>query len=359
VPICLQVQTLTTCQPAIKPDTTTTKMLHTLGASVKTTSHMTCTSASTSVTTTAKRRFDGYTLAAAIDDNAKYSKLSKSNETKSVSTPNDQQHQSFVTLDLKATDSICSHFSQNCASASSCVDSCLGYLEYLEATLSSRFTFYDASKNAIAQKVLPVADRKALPINTLLRSLRTFHQLTLAYRLAVATLQYHSTSWLAPDWGLGDISYFDNSTPQTPDELSERLESLHLSTQFSGRALSVVSQATQDEKDLRCNYGIRNLPLAKLGVALLEIGCQEEINSLSPASAPHDIIRARKVLIDPPLSMQHLGKHYLKIVQKCIDCDFSCGDDLMNEDLRNAVYTDIVCGLEGMTADWKRFLGIT
>jgi hypothetical protein len=246
VPICLQVQTLTTCQPATKPDTTTTKILDTLRASVKTTSHMACTTASTSVTPTAKRKFAGHTHAAAIDDNAKYSKLYKNNKSKSVITPSDQQHQSFVTFDLKATDSICSHLSQNCTSASSCVDSCLGYLEYLEATLSSRFTFYDASKNTVAQKVVPLAHRKALPINTLLKSLRTFHQLTLAYRLAVATLQYHSTSWLAPDWGLRDISYFDNSTPQSPDELSERLESLHLSTQFSGRALLRKMRKTSD-----------------------------------------------------------------------------------------------------------------
>jgi hypothetical protein len=333
-------------------------LVNTLITSVKTSSTTKYISTSESVTSTAKRKLPSQSSDTAVDHDETCSKLCKGKGQKSPTTSSDQASQSFVTLNLKATDSICAHLIRNCASASSRADSCLGYLEYLEATLSSRLIFYNASKSTIAHKAQPAADVGALPINNLLQSLRTLHQLTLAHQLAVATLQYHSTSWLAPDWGLQDISYFDNSAIRTPDELSEQLQSLHLSTQFPSTNSSGVCGVAPEHKDLRDDYGIRNLPLAKLGVVLLEVGSQAEINSLSSASAPHDVIRARKVLRDPPSSIQHLGKRYLKIAQKCIDCDFSCGDDLSDENLRSAVYTDVVCGLESMIVDWKRFLDI-
>jgi hypothetical protein len=359
LPIWLKVQTLTTHEPVVKPRMTPARILDALIASVNPASHTTCASVTTSVTTTTKRKLQGLSFDTTIDNGNKNSKLYKGKESNLSSMTSDQEAQSFVTFDLKATDSICSHLSRNCASASNYTDSCLGYLEYLEATLSSRFIFYNASNNTVTRKTQHLADSQALPINNLLQSLRTFHQLTLAHQLAVATLQYHSTSWLASDWGLRDISYFDNSAIRNPDELSERLQSLHLSTQFPSTASSSVGHATQqNQEDLRCDYGIRNLTLAKLGVVLLEIGSQAEIHDLSPTYAPHDVIRARKVLRDPPPSMQHLGKRYLKIVQKCMDCDFSCGDNLSDDDLRSAVYTEIVCGLESMIVDWRKFLNM-
>lgn len=327
-------------------------------ASARTTSHTKYDSTSESVTNIAKRKLASQSFDPDVDYDDTCSKLCKGKGPKLPSTSSDQSSHSFVTLDLRATDSICGHLSRSCSSTPGYADSCLGYLEYLEATFSSRLIFYNASKSSVAHKTQPTADVGALPIISLLSSLRTFHQLTLAHHLAVATLQYQSTSWLAPDWGLQDISYFDKSTIRTPDELSEQLQSLHLSTQFPGTNSSDVCGVAQEQKGLKDDYGIRNLPLAKLGVALLEIGSQAEINSLSSASAPHDVIRARKVLREPPSSIQHLGKRYLKIAQKCIDCDFSCGDDLSDENLRSAVYTDVVCGLESMIVDWKRFLDI-
>jgi hypothetical protein len=95
-------------------------------------------------------------------------------------------------------------------------------------------------------------------------------------------------------------------------------------------------------------YGIRNLILAKLGVALLEVGLLKEIGSPEPESTLQDIINARKILLEGPSAQPMLPARYFKIAQKCIDCDFSCGDDLDKEELRSAVYTDVVCGLETM-----------
>lgn len=358
MPIWLHVQTITAPEPFAQPTSGCTSISTALLTSIHDTLPDKQLSNLGSLAKTGKRKLKSVHFDPSVDIDKEQVKSCKARALQSISTLDNQQSQSFVTFDLKATDSICDHLSQSCQSAATCADSCLGYLEYLEATLSSRLIFYDASKNAVASKNRPTANGKAMPVNKALQNLRTLHQLTLAHQLAVATLQYHSTSWLAQDWGLKDISYFDTTTQATSDQLLEQLQSLHLSTQFPSAASSDGGPNLSDQEDIKYYYGIRNLPLAKLGVALLEIGCQTAINILDPASTPHDVISARKLLRDPPQSIDHLGERYLKIAQKCIDCDFSCGDDLSSDDLRSAVYTEVICGLEGLVLDWKKFVGI-
>lgn len=298
---------------------------------------------------------------------ARIDKLSDQNEESNCSEPknhkpsnatSDSNAQSFVMLDLKATKSICCHLNQTHSSTSTYQDRCLGYLEYLEATRSFKLIFYNSSRNAGTRPNQRNTIRKALPISKLLWSLRTLHQLTLAHQLAKAVLQYHSTSWLHWDWSLQDVACFVNATT-TRDDIVKELQSLHLSTQFPCKS-SVASTAPleQNPEHLKCMYGIRNLTLAKLGVALVEIGSQEDIGSFSQEPMPHDVITARKVLLEKPSSLAQLGKNYLRIARKCIDCDFSCGDNLNENELQSAVYTDVVCALEDMIGDWEKFLGI-
>jgi hypothetical protein len=269
-----------------------------------------------------------------------------------------KQTQSFTMFDLKATQSVCDHLSQACASASTCPDPCLGYLEHCSSVSSSRLIFYDASRNNIVEKHRSKGQREARKVMELLQSLRTVHQLTLAHQLAVAVLQYHSTAWIAPDWRLEDISYFCDPTKPTTEAIEDQLQSLHLSTQFPLAGASAATTIIQDQEDLKFVYGIRNLPLAKLGIALLEIGCQTKISSLASSPMPHDVICARRVLLDPPPAIKYLGERYIKIARKCIECDFSCGDDLSDENVQSAVYTEVVCGLESMLQDLKKFLNI-
>jgi hypothetical protein len=268
------------------------------------------------------------------------------------------QTKSFTTFDLKAAQSVCDHLSQACASTSTCPDPCLGYLEHCSSVLSSRLIFYDASRNNIVKKHGPKGEREARKVIELLQSLRTVHQLTLAHQLAVAILQYHSTAWIAPDWSLEDISYFRDLTKPTTEAIEDQLQSLHLSTQFPFTGASAAKSIIQHQEDLKFVYGIRNLPLAKLGIALIEIGCQTKISSLASSPMPHDVICARRVLLDPPPAIKYLGERYLKIARKCIECDFSCGDDLTDENVQSAVYTEVVCGLESMLQDLKKFLNI-
>lgn len=349
VPIWLHVQTITTPAPVKTTAAALARIPHTLNASIQSAPLDTL---SAKAKPCHKRKLKTVRFDTSASD-------TKRAEATQAGPSGQSSAQSFATLDLKATNSICDHLSRHCSSTSNCADPCLGYLEYLGAPLSSRLIFYDASKNATTQKSKPKLSRDALPVNGLLRTFRTLHQLTLAHQLAVATLQYHSTSWLSADWRLQDISYFDDSTRQSMDTIDEQLQSLHLSTQFPPSSTSSLDQTSISHQDLKYIYGIRNLPLAKLGIALLEISCQKDINDLTTAPTPHEVISARRILLDPPSSMQSLGARYLKIVQKCIECDFSCGDDLSDGDLRSAVYTEVICALEEMIVDWKKFLGIT
>jgi hypothetical protein len=57
-------------------------------------------------------------------------------------------------------------------------------------------------------------------------------------------------------------------------------------------------------------------------------------------------------------TLANLGHGYLKIIQKCIECDFSCGDHLSNSDLQDAIYTEVIYGLENQIKVRKKFRGI-
>jgi hypothetical protein len=262
-------------------------------------------------------------------------------------------------VNLKATKSVCCHMKTACSKTSLCADPCLGYLENISAPQSFKLVFYDASRKNSVHPLQPNDRAEAFPISNLLNNLQTLQQLTLAHKLATATLQYHSTSWLPLDWTLQDIAYFKNTVqPTSSPDISDQLSSLHLSTEFQWKVPEAMLHSRQTPEDLKYMYGIRNLALAKLGVALIEICSQQDIAKLIKSPTPHDVIGARKILLEKPPYLQKLGRQYIEIVRKCIDCDFACGDDLSKDDLQSAVYTDVVCVLEETIRHWKKFFGI-
>jgi hypothetical protein len=263
--------------------------------------------------------------------------------------------QSFVMLDLKTTKSVCCHVTKVRSSKSTCQDGCVGYLEVSKARPITRFIFYDASKLATKETSSLSTTQEATPINSLLQRLQILQKIVLAHKLAEAVLQYHSTSWLPHAWTLQDVAYFTNTTQS--DDVSDALNSLHLSNRFPDHE-SINVDAKQESLDLKHTYGIRNLTLAKLGVALLEICAQRNITKPSLDRTPHEIIEARKLLDEGHHSIMALGNRYLEIVRKCIHCDFSCDDDLNGEALQSAVYTEVVCALQEMKIRWEKFFGI-
>ncbi|KAL1613242.1 hypothetical protein SLS60_001474 [Paraconiothyrium brasiliense] len=367
-PIWLQVRSITTNEHVTQPTLESHSFLGSLSASVQTQSNPSASLAKASTPRSVIQKVKKNLKRVHFDTSAGSTTPPNSSPRKSillkVSEPTSAV--TFAMLDLRATASVCCHLSKACRSAP-CKDISLGYLESLESPQSFKFIFYDAGRNTEAKMAKNTPGRDSYSIRMELAKLHTLHQLMLAHKVATAVLQYHSTSWLCRDWGLEDISYFADTTsgtkdqsPGEEDQITKTLQTLHLSTQFPSESSSAQCSSSSDPDELSYMYGIRNLTLAGLGVALLEVGIKQELGSVSldtSALSPHRIISARKVLRGEPSSPKMLGKRYIKMARQCIDCDFSCGEDLTDEALRSAVYTDVVCTLEDMIADWKRFMG--
>jgi hypothetical protein len=260
-------------------------------------------------------------------------------------------------LDLKTTDSVCCHVRRVRSSTSACQDGCVGFFEIAKSQPLTRFMLYDASKLAVNDVASANRRRGAIPIKSLVQRFRILQQITLAHKLAEAVLQYHSTFWLPQAWTLQDVAYFTDTSQADESDISDVLDSLHLSNRFPDHN-SPNMEFKQELVVLKHTFGIRNLTLAKLGVALLEICSQKDLAGPRLDGIPHEIIEARKLLDEQHYSIMTLGPHYLEVVRKCIHCDFSCDDDLQGEALQSAVYTEVVCALQNMKTGWEKFFGV-
>jgi hypothetical protein len=182
-------------------------------------------------------------------------------------------------------------------------------------------------------------------------------QLKLARRVASGILQYHSTLWLAEDWSLRDL-FFYNSELDLSDESFRSLHldtdpfhrigsapNHHISAEFSmdGLEFEKCSKAVSMHDELKSNallYGINNILLYKLGVALLEIGYWKELD-------PLDVVQVRQ-LANPKKQRSALCPRYLEIAQRCIQCGFGFGTDLEVTRLQNAVQDQVLGELEDL-----------
>lgn len=214
-------------------------------------------------------------------------------------------------------------------------------LGYLEVPGEYKHIFYH-SKSAEADM------KKQVSIVELLRSstqdtLDLTSQLKLAHRIATAVLQYQSTPWLGQVWCLQQFTFFGSSR-----ELSERvLQTLHVSVELPNNECKASApmegiqaigyDSPVNVEDVQLLYGIRNMTLHCLGVALLELGYWKPLDS-------HDLLAVRRLAA----SRSPLGPKYQEIVQKCLGCDFGLGTDLTKTDLQCALYNDVVCPLESM-----------
>jgi len=95
--------------------------------------------------------------------------------------------------------------------------------------------------------------------------------------------------------------------------------------------------STDGDDDARIFCGIRNMTIFNLGVALLQIGRWEVLDT-------DDVVRIRRAASKP----SKLGPRYDELTQRCLNCDFGFGDDLEKPQLQCAVYESVVCELEHM-----------
>ncbi|KEY74654.1 hypothetical protein S7711_08421 [Stachybotrys chartarum IBT 7711] len=193
--------------------------------------------------------------------------------------------------------------------------------------------------------------RESVPLQNLLdrtvdNAISVPQQLRLALALARGLLLFNSSPWWRTYWSLQDIFYFD-----MVDDLDAGLKTLHINTEIQAQKnckkgkqiarLAPIEQGFTQEAHL--SYGIRNLALYGLGVALLQIDHWRLLDA-------DDVVSIRK------LSQQssRLGPRYQDVVQKCIECDFGHGSDLETIPLQNAVYRMVVCEIESLVGVLER-----
>ncbi|GAP85045.1 hypothetical protein SAMD00023353_3900910 [Rosellinia necatrix] len=190
--------------------------------------------------------------------------------------------------------------------------------------------------------------RAAIPLTNILNSsldadLTVTQQLRLVLQIAKGHLQLHWTPWWQQYWSLWDLSYFKDPSAT---ELSTCLKTMHIGTRLDlGTKEYEMTTAEQPPSGevLQLTYGIRNLSLYCLGVALLQIGRWSQLDA-------SDVFTIRKLA-----SVNgRLGPRYQELTQKCIDCDFGHGSDLGSPPLQRAFYKSVICELESLVAALER-----
>jgi hypothetical protein len=252
-------------------------------------------------------------------------------------------------FNLCLSKSICNYLQQSMCDTS-LEDNFLGYLETPCQMYKHKFYLRDKDP---AKYIRPARTQQTTiySIFDIMRHdpdevLLVENQLKLAHKAALAILQFTDTPWMTQRWRLSDISYF--GSPQIFDVAA--LKTLHLSSQLSmlnqssshAVAMEGVSETTVSDE---IRYGINNLPLFFLGVALLEIAHWTPLESkMIPRDHDDQVYTARRLA----LGRAPLGPDYQKIVQKCLQCNFGFGTKLNSKSLQTAVYNDVICELDAM-----------
>ena len=171
-----------------------------------------------------------------------------------------------------------------------------------------------------------------------------YERLRLAKTLAVAVLQFHSTPWLRSCWRSEDVYFFGDEVVILQDQ--PVLSSPHVNVRFRGPDGPLSRSSTFPSHTLA-----RNPLLFSLGVVLLEIAYASTLESLqrpndsnnSQENPYPELFIARRLAVSGHSDM---GGSYHKIVERLVECDFGCGNDLSDLQLQVALYKDVICPLE-------------
>ena len=248
-------------------------------------------------------------------------------------------------FDLSHTKNICLYLKRKYRTCKGAVSkNCVGYLETPQMYKHLFFARNDTLKERPYANMHTIFDVMGQDADDFLS---VTDQIKLAHKTAVAVLQYNDTPWLLDRWRLSNMSYFGNR--QKFDEGA--LKTIHLSSQISAPPQSNMTAAMDGiecidaEISDEVRYGINNLPLFFLGVALLEIAHWTPLEKKMTARDANDQVFAARRLA---AGRAPLGPEYQKIAQKCLQCNFGFGTQLSNKGLQAAVYNDVVGELEKM-----------
>ncbi|KAK4223485.1 hypothetical protein QBC38DRAFT_487623 [Podospora fimiseda] len=227
----------------------------------------------------------------------------------------------------------CPELSEKCYSQCAS-DTCLGHID----NCTFRHWLYPLSPVSDPDNiVVPISQVLAQPIH---RSITIITQLRLALSLASAVLKFASTPWLNDLWTIQDLAFLRQQGNE-----QDLISTLHFSSELSvsnqATLMDVETAPTPNElQEAQYKYGVRNVTLYSLGVALLAIGRWEHID-------PGDVEAVRRMAASQGC---FLGPKYQMLTEKVLECDFGYGKDLKKPRLQEAVYEGVIVELEGMIA---------
>ena len=171
-------------------------------------------------------------------------------------------------------------------------------------------------------------------------------RIRLAKTLAIAVLQYHATPWLGMPWSKDDL-YFFGPENMSPLQAWQLTSSPHLSVRVRGQSGQHIHDSTDSLPKLA-----RNSLLFSLAVVLLEIAHSSTLESLQqPIDLQHGQDSYTEFFVARRLSRSNytdLGPRYHSIIERLVECDFGCGDDLEKLQLQAAFHKEVICPLESI-----------
>lgn len=174
------------------------------------------------------------------------------------------------------------------------------------------------------------------------------HRITVALTLAKAMLKFHTTrAW--PRGCLMSRVKLYRDADVTECDLAACLSTLHIPADVGLRSSDIDmeeprSMSPQEIQDAREVYGIQDMSLYCLGVALLQIGLWEAVQW-------NDVVQVRR----KTARLSYLGEKYNTITKALVHCTLGYGlSDLASDELQEAVIQKVVFGLEDLLSLMKQ-----
>lgn len=174
------------------------------------------------------------------------------------------------------------------------------------------------------------------------------HRITIALALTKAMLKFHTTrAW--PSGCLMSRVKLYSEADVTACDLAACLSTLHIPADVGLGSSDIDmeeahSMSPQEIQDAREIYGIQNMSLYCLGVALLQIGLWEVVQW-------NDVVQVRR----KTLRLSYLGEKYHTITKGLVYCTLGSGlSDLASDELQEAVIQKVVFGLEDLLSLMKQ-----
>jgi len=187
------------------------------------------------------------------------------------------------------------------------------------------------------------------------RALRRKERLEVALIMAKILLQLFQCPWLNEDWSKEDLVFFRDR------DGSLLLETLSLDTDFYPKSVSFVPRSQSSGSDVNLDRKRAKASLLSLGVLVLELWFYKSLESrpfrskyLGPTGLENEFTRFNTAQVWQEQALEEGGIDLDTLTYRCIHGDFGTSrQDLNDEELRKAVYCEVVQPLEKILARYE------